>query len=89
MTRTDTADRLRISDLVLIDGTWVLIEDLASASSPAHPGRLALGVVDPHSSWATQPTTVHIYAGDTVTYRAGSTHLADCVGLRPGGIRIA
>lgn len=87
-TITDTADRIRITDQILLGGQWLLVENIADAQTPTHPGRLALHVIEVWESLAATPRISHVYAGETVTFRPGNTHLANAVGLRPGGVEL-
>lgn len=83
-TNTDTADRLRNCDLLLVDGKPMLVTDITIGSKP---GLLEVSVCDPNGSLADldAPTALPVYAGDTVTFRPGNTHLTNSVGIRPGG----
>jgi hypothetical protein len=84
----DTADRLRVTDQIEVDGRWLLVEEIADDSTQAHPSRLKLALVDPNGRTFHDDdlTHRHIYAGETVTFRPGSTHLADATGQRPGRV---
>ncbi|MFG1659123.1 hypothetical protein ACGFIY_21580 [Micromonospora chersina] len=90
-TITDTADRLRNTDTLAVNGQPQLVLDIADAATPARPARLAVTVCDPHGSLADLDAgrVIYLDAGDTVTYRPGSTHLADVAGRRPGGPGVA
>lgn len=84
---TDTADRVRATDTLEVDGRPMLVTDITGAATPARPARLAFTVCDPHGplSDLADAHTVHVDAGDTVRFQPGSTHLADATGRRPGG----
>ncbi|MFG2046079.1 hypothetical protein ACGFIW_01445 [Micromonospora sp. NPDC048935] len=86
-TITDTADRLRNTDTLTVDGKPALILNIDDAATPARPARLALTVSDPHGCLADLNAgyVTYLDAGDTVTFEPGSTHLADVAGRRPGG----
>lgn len=100
MNRTDTADRLRPADLVLIDkdladqhpdlaGKWWAVDDITDAGSAAHPGRLTVKLQDPHGRlfFDDDPRTAFIYAGDICTFRVHNPQMLGSVGIRPGGTR--
>ncbi|MET8278337.1 hypothetical protein [Micromonospora sp. NPDC005174] len=86
-TITDTANRLRNTDTLTVDGKPQLILDIADAPTRARPARLAITVCDPNGSLADMDAShvIHLNAGDTVTFEPGSMHLADVAGRRPGG----
>lgn len=88
---TDTADRLRNTDQILTGGNWALILDITPAPTSTRPARLAITVCDPNGSLADMNAghLIHLDAGDTITYRPGtSMRLADATGRRPGGVDI-
>jgi hypothetical protein len=90
-TITDTADRLRATDRLLVGDRWLLVEEVTDAQTLAHPGRLAVLLSDPNGRTFHNDLdlTIHVYAGETVTFRPGSTHLMGATGLRPGGVQLA
>lgn len=87
-TITDTADRLRNTDQITVNGKPALVLDVTNAPTDARPARLAVTVCDPHGSLADLNAgyVIHLDAGEFVAYRPGGTHLADAAGRRPGGL---
>ena len=89
-TTTDTADRLRNTDTLKLNGKPLLVIGIADAGTNARPARLAITVCDPHGSLADLDAghVIHLDAGEIVTFKPGATHLADAAGRRPGGAEI-
>ena len=86
-TITDTADRIRTCDQIPLNGKPVQVADVAFAPTANRPARLALTVFDPNGSLAdlNDTRTVHLDAGEIVTFTPGTTmRHADAAGRRPG-----
>ena len=85
-TITDTADRIRNTDQITVNGKPALVLNIAAAATLARPARIAVTVCDPSGSLAdlNDTRTVHLDAGEIVTFTPGTTmRHADAAGRRP------
>lgn len=93
-TVTDTADRLRVCDMLILDDTLrsqlinrlpkvVLVEGISACAT--HSQCINVAVANPHGSLACVPEVAHVGYGHILTWR-GDYRLTGSTGFRPGGV---